>query len=103
MKRSTVKVLIASTALILFSAMIATFDISIAAIVCFLGGLTILVRHLDRCHFCGSWRVSVQEDWHPDSDLPGWNEATGCRMCKKCGIQEIDHYLLRDMNPFHPF
>lgn len=101
MKRSTRKVLVAIAVLIGLSAVIARFNVPAAVVVCFVGGLNILSRHLDRCHFCGSWRVTTDEVWYPDHDEPGLNEATERRICKKCRIQEINHYSLPAINPFH--
>lgn len=101
MKRYTLKLIVAIAAIVGLSAMIAIFNVPAACAACIVGGLNVLSRHLDRCHFCGGWRVKVEENWYPNGKLPGWNEATEYRICKRCGIQEIDHYSLRDLTPFH--
>jgi hypothetical protein len=74
-----------------------------AAIAVFLVGLLNIFEHyLDRCRYCGGWRVRSEESWFPSNEVPGRNEATESRTCKTCGIQEINHYLLRDINHIHP-
>lgn len=103
MKPYTKKVATATAVVIALSVLAAaTLGVLAAVVVFLIGALNIAERHLDRCYFCGSWRLRVKEDWHPDDNAPRWMTVTGYRTCQKCGVQEIDHFLLRDPNPLHP-
>jgi len=84
------------------SAIIAIFSISAASIVCSIGCLNVFERHLDRCRYCGSWRVKIWQDRYPDEMTPGWTVVTDFRACKnkRCRIQVINHCLLQEPNPF---
>lgn len=101
-KKSALKLTIAFVAIGGLSAPIVIFDVPVAAAVCLVGYIGIIEHYLDRCCFCGSWRMKIEENWYP-AELPGWNEVTRSRICKhkQCGREEVDHLFLPDPNPLH--
>lgn len=100
-KRIEAYVNVAIVATILFIAVAAVIGVPATVIVFFAGFPWAAERYLDRCRYCGSWRVTIREEWVACAE-PGWVEATRYRICKRCGTHEIDHFPLRDMDPLHP-
>ena len=103
MKKLTVKVIAAGVAVTGLSAIIAVTSVPVAIAACFIGWLVVWDCHRDRCRYCGSWRVKIWQERYPDELTPDWTAVTDFRACKNknCRVQEIDHRLLREPNPFH--